>query len=75
MYVRDQLLRQDIGYSKSVQGSAVASVQPQGEFQGELKEQWMEVMNAWNTQQPDMVVHVEGVPLLTVTFAKEKTGM
>jgi hypothetical protein len=74
MYVRDQLLRQDIEYSKSVQGSAVASVQPQGELQGEFKEQWMEVMNAWNTQQPDIVVHVEGVPLLTVTFAKEKLG-
>ena len=71
MYVRDQLLRRDIGFSKSVQGSAVASVQPQGEF----KEQWMEVMNAWNTQQPDIVVHVEGVPLLTVTFTKEETGM
>jgi hypothetical protein len=75
MYERDQLLRQDIGYSKSVQGSAVVSVQPQGKFQSELKEQWMEVMNVWNTQQPAIVVHVEGVPLLTVTFAKEETGM
>lgn len=64
MYVSDRLLRSDIAYSGSVRGADVASVQPQGEF----KEQWIEVLNEWRTNGPDEVVHVEGVPLLTLTF-------
>ncbi len=65
MYVRDGLLRRDIGFSQSVAGSGVASVQPQGEF----KEQWMDVINTWNTTRPAEVVHAQGVPMLTVTFS------
>jgi 4-amino-4-deoxy-L-arabinose transferase-like glycosyltransferase len=64
MYRSDGLLRSDLAYSGSVRGSDVASVQPQGEF----KEQWIEVLNEWRPGGPDAVVHVEGVPLLTVTF-------
>ena len=65
MYQRDGLLRRDIAFMQTVQGSGVASVQPQGEF----KDQWMDVINQWNTLRPDEVLHVEGVPVLTVTFA------
>ncbi|MBI5495209.1 MAG: glycosyltransferase family 39 protein [Deltaproteobacteria bacterium] len=65
MYVRDALLRKDMGFSNTVAGAAVASVQPQGEF----KDQWMDVVNSWATTRPHAVVHVDGVPLLTVTFA------
>ena len=64
MYARDGLLRGDIGFSQAVGGASVASVQPQGEF----KEQWMEVINQWNTLKPDEVLHAQGVPVLTVTF-------
>jgi hypothetical protein len=64
MYRSDGLLRSDLSYSGSVRGSDVASVQPQGEF----KDQWIEVLNEWSPGGPDAVVHVEGVPLLTVTF-------
>lgn len=63
-YRRDKLLRDDIAFSNRVSGAQVASVQPQGEF----KDQWMDVLNEWNVDGPDAVVHIEGVPLLTVTF-------
>ena len=65
MYRRDGLLRGDIGYAGGVRGSSVASVQPQGEF----KQQWIDVWNEWGDRSPDAVVHIEGVPLATVTFA------
>ena len=65
MYVRDGLLRKDITFSNSVRGSAVASVQPQGEF----KEQWMDVWNEWGRRTPALVAHALGVPVATVTFA------
>jgi hypothetical protein len=58
------LLREDIGFSGTVRGSAVASVQPQGEF----KQQWMDVWNEWGDRTPDLVLHAEGVPVCTVTF-------
>jgi hypothetical protein len=64
MYQRDHLLRSDIGFSNSVRGAAVASVQPQGEF----KDQWMDVWNEWDDRTPDLVLGPEGVPVLTVTF-------
>jgi hypothetical protein len=63
-YRRDKMLRDDIRWSGSVRGSDVASVQPQGEF----KKQWMDVLNQWDAAGPDEVVHIEGVPLLTLTF-------
>lgn len=63
-YRRDGLLADDLRWSGSVRGASVASVQPQGEF----KQQWMDVLNEWDVYGPDEVVHVEGVPLLTVTF-------
>jgi 4-amino-4-deoxy-L-arabinose transferase-like glycosyltransferase len=63
-YVRDGLLDKDLRWSGSVRGSSVAAVQPQGEF----KNQWLEVLNEWGVHGPDEVVHLEGVPLLTVTF-------
>jgi hypothetical protein len=65
-YVRDGLLRRDIGVSGAPSDASVASVQPQGEF----KTLWTDVMNTWQTTKPDEVVHVEGVPLVTVTFRK-----
>ncbi len=65
MYQRDGLLRADIGWSNTVRGASVASVQPQGEF----KDQWMDVWNDWGTRSPDLVTGAEGVPALTVTFA------
>src|SRR5262249_14197861 len=37
MYIRDGLLRPDIGWAPAVAGADVASVQPQGEF----KQQWI----------------------------------
>lgn len=58
------LLREDIGWSNTVRGSAVASVQPQGEF----KQQWIDVWNEWEDRTPDVVLHAEGVPVCTVTF-------
>lgn len=64
-YRRDGLLRDDIGFSQHVRGADVAAVQPQGEF----KKQWMDVLNEWQVDGPAGVVHIEGVPLLTVTFA------
>jgi len=64
MYLRDGLLRSDIRFARGVSGADVASVQPQGEF----KEQWIKVLNDWNAKGPDEVVHIEGVPLVTVTF-------
>ena len=64
MYRRDHLLRDDIAFSGTVLGSAVASVQPQGEF----KEQWMDVWNEWDDRTPDLVLGPEGVPVLTITF-------
>jgi hypothetical protein len=63
-YKRDGLLDGDVKWSGSVKGSNVASVQPQGEF----KKQWMDVLNEWGVQGPDHVVHLEGVPLATITF-------
>lgn len=63
-YRRDGLLRDDIRFSNTVRGADVASVQPQGEF----KDQWMDVLNEWGVDGPDEVVHIEGVPLLTLTF-------
>lgn len=57
-------LREDIGFSNTVRGAAVACVQPQGEF----KQQWMDVWNAWGDRSPDVVLHAEGVPMATVTF-------
>ena len=63
MYRRDGLLRQDIRYSGNVRNAQMASVQPQGEF----KSQWMKVLNMWKVNGPDVVVHVEGVPLVTIT--------
>ncbi len=64
MYRRDHLLREDIDFSGTVRGAAVASVQPQGEF----KEQWMDVWNEWKDRTPDVVLGPEGVPFLTVTL-------
>jgi 4-amino-4-deoxy-L-arabinose transferase-like glycosyltransferase len=64
MYRRDGLLRRDIGFSGGLGGSRVAAVQPQGEF----KKQWMLVWNTWKVRSPAEVVHIEGVPLLTLTF-------
>lgn len=58
------LLRPDIGFSPTVRGAAVASVQPQGEF----KQQWIDVWNEWDDRTPDVVLHAEGVPVCTVTF-------
>lgn len=63
-YQRDGMLERDLRYSGKVRGSSVAAVQPQGEF----KDQWMDVLNEWGVHGPDEVVHLEGVPLLTVTF-------
>ena len=64
MYREDGLLRSDIVIGGWPRSSNVASVQPQGEF----KEQWMDVLNAWQVRGPDHVVHLEGVPLVTITF-------
>lgn len=69
MYRRERtglppLLREDIGFSGTVRGAAVASVQPQGEF----KQQWMDVWNVWGDRTPDLVLHAEGVPMAAVTF-------
>lgn len=64
-YRRDRMLRDDIAFSQRVSGAHVAAVQPQGEF----KEQWMDVLNTWAIEGPDRVVHLEGVPLLTLTFS------
>jgi 4-amino-4-deoxy-L-arabinose transferase-like glycosyltransferase len=61
-YRRDKMLRKDLRWS-GVSGADVASVQPQGEF----KDQWMLVKKSWGVRGPDHVVHVEGVPLVTVT--------
>jgi 4-amino-4-deoxy-L-arabinose transferase-like glycosyltransferase len=69
-YKRDKLLRDDIGLSGAVRGSSVASVQPQGEF----KNQWMDVWNEWGTRTPDVVLHADGVPVLTLTFAPGDAG-
>ena len=63
-YRRDGMLRQDIGFAKSVRAADLASVQPQGEF----KSQWMDVRNEWKVDGPDRVVHVEGVPLSTLNW-------
>lgn len=75
MYKRDKLLRSDIRVQRDVSGSDVASVQPQGEF----KEQWMKVLRRSSQRAdhgsgrgPDHVVHIEGVPLVTFTFADER---
>jgi hypothetical protein len=65
-YVGDGLLRRDIGFSPTVRGSAVAHVEPQGEF----KQQQVDVWNEWGRRDPDVVVCAEGVPLSTVTFAQ-----
>ncbi|MCP4501298.1 MAG: hypothetical protein GY822_15165 [Deltaproteobacteria bacterium] len=67
MYKREGFLRKDIRLRSGVRGADVASVQPQGEF----KKQWMKVLNQWK-RGPDKVVHIEGVPLLTVTFKEER---
>lgn len=67
-YKRDKLLDDDIAWSGTVRGASVASVQPQGEF----KRQWMDVLNEWDVYGPDEVVHVEGVPLVTITFKPER---
>jgi hypothetical protein len=64
-YVGDGLLRRDIGFANTVRGAAVAHVEPQGEF----KQQQVDVWNEWGRRDPDLVVHAEGVPLSTVTFA------
>jgi hypothetical protein len=69
MYRRDGLLRKDLRYSGRVSGSNIASVQPQGEF----KEQWIQVLNKWGVNGPDAVVHVEGVPLVTITMKPQET--
>lgn len=63
-YRRDKLLDDDVRWSGSVRGANVAVVQPQGEF----KNQWIEVLNHWGVNGPDGVVHIEGVPLATITF-------
>jgi hypothetical protein len=63
-YKRDKLLDDDIRWSGGVNGSNIASVQPQGEF----KKQWIQVLNHWRVKGPDHVVHLEGVPLATITF-------
>ncbi|MFZ9886807.1 MAG: ArnT family glycosyltransferase [Myxococcota bacterium] len=67
-YRRDGLLREDLQWSPRVRGSHVAAVQPQGEF----KEQWMDVLNEWKRFGPDEVLHIDGVPLLTLTFRPEQ---
>ncbi len=64
MYQRDDLLRDDIGFSNGVRGADVASVQPQGEF----KQQWMDVLNEWSNATPDKVLHAQGVPVSVITF-------
>jgi hypothetical protein len=64
MYKRDGLLRADIALTGSATAAQVSSVLPQGEF----KELWMDTLNAWDRGGPDHVVHVEGVPLATITF-------
>jgi hypothetical protein len=63
-YVKDGLLRTDIGFSNTVRGAAVAHVEPQGEF----KQQQLDVWNEWGRRDPDVVLDAEGVPLSTVTF-------
>jgi hypothetical protein len=64
-YVGDGLLRRDIAFSPTVRGTAVAHVEPQGEF----KQQQVDVWNEWDRRNPDVIVHAEGVPLSTLTFA------
>jgi hypothetical protein len=63
-YQKDGLLRRELRWAGTVAGADIASVQPQGEF----KDQWMDVLNEWDVLGPDEVVHIEGVPLLTVTL-------
>lgn len=65
VYRRDNLLRNDISYASSIASAKAATVQPQGEF----KSLWLDVFNQWGTQKPAQVLHIEGVPLLTLTFA------
>lgn len=69
MYLRDGLLRADVGWSGTVRGAAVASVQPQGEF----KQQWLDVWNEWSDRSPDVVLHADGVPVATVTVKASVT--
>ena len=63
-YVKDQLIRRDLRFTNRVSNADAASVQPQGEF----KKQWVDVWNQWHTRKPAGVVHLDGVPLSTVTF-------
>ncbi|MBL91014.1 MAG: hypothetical protein CMH56_04280 [Myxococcales bacterium] len=63
-YKKDKIIRKDLRYSGRVQNSHAASVQPQGEF----KKQWVDVWNMWKTRKPAGVVHIDGVPLSTVSF-------
>ena len=63
-YIRDRIIRSDLRYSGRVRNSDAASVQPQGEF----KKQWIDVWNQWGTRKPAGVVHLDGVPLSTVSF-------
>ena len=63
-YVKDQLIRRDLRITNRVSNADAASVQPQGEF----KKQWVDVWNQWHTRKPAGVVHLDGVPLSTVTF-------
>jgi hypothetical protein len=64
MYRRDGLLRSDIRLAGQPDHAKVSSVQPQGEF----KDQWLRTLEKWGVNGPDHVVHLEGVPLVTITF-------
>ena len=63
-YKKDKIIRNDLRYSGRVHNSNTASVQPQGEF----KKQWIDVWNMWKIRKPAGVVHLDGVPLSTVSF-------
>jgi 4-amino-4-deoxy-L-arabinose transferase-like glycosyltransferase len=63
-YIKDKIIRKDLRYTHRVKDANVASVQPQGEF----KKQWIDVWNLWGIRKPASVVHIDGVPLSTVTF-------
>ncbi len=63
-YIKDKIIRKDLRFTNRVSDADMASVQPQGEF----KKQWIDVWNKWHIRKPAGVVHIDGVPLSTVTF-------
>ncbi len=67
MYKRDGLIRSDIVQSSHPRTAQGASVQPQGEF----KNEFIKVLNEMGRTGPQKVIHLEGVPLLTVTLRED----